>query len=270
MQSDLSLLHRQTEVLDPARASALLTTLGMSSDMDVGQALPPFFHQLYFWDVHQPDDLGPDGHPALGGFIPDMGLPRRMWAGGNLSFHQPLLAGVQAEKCSRVLDVTQKEGRSGSLAFVRLAHELWQNETLCVSEQQDLVYRNAFDPRDPKATPAKADRTAKEVQPIAFNSTVLFRYSALTMNGHRIHYDLDYAREQEGYDGLVVHGPLLAQLLMLWAQEHGPMKEFHFRATAPLMHFETGRLCRDGDAYWVEGPDRRLCMTATVKRQSPT
>ncbi|MEM8577911.1 MAG: MaoC family dehydratase N-terminal domain-containing protein [Pseudomonadota bacterium] len=249
--------HVVRDSLDPARAAALLTALGRAPEGDV---LPPFFHHLYFWEPVAPDGLGRDGHPKVGGLIPDMGLPRRMWAGGRLTFHAPLRAGQPAERATQVITAERKEGRSGPLAFVTLQHQITQNGALCVTEEQDLVYRADPDPSAPRPVPPEAPEGGA-VRKVRFDSTLLFRYSALTFNGHRIHYDEAYAREVEGYDGLVVHGPLLAQLLML---EAGPLERFSFRATAPLMHHEAAILCRDGAQMWVRGPDGRLCMRAEL------
>ncbi|WP_372570672.1 acyl dehydratase [Ruegeria jejuensis] len=254
--------------LDPARAAAGLITLGRSESVAPGDPLPPFFHHLYFWSPQPPEALGRDGHPRVGqgGLIPDMGLPRRMWAGGRLTFHHPLLAGQDAERRS-VLEVSStKHGRSGPLGFVTLRHDYHQGGRLCVTEWQDLVYREDPAPgASPPAPPvARTDEAERRI--FQFDSTLLFRYSALTFNGHRIHYDLDYAREVEGYAGLVVHGPLLAQLLMLFAQDLcGPLARFGFRATAPLTHTETAELCLKDQALWVRGPDGRLCMEAQFK-----
>ncbi len=257
--------HRQTDVLDPARAAAFEIALGQAPTIRQGSALPPFFHQLYFWAPQPPDQLGRDGHPKVGGLIPDMGLPRRMWAGGRLEFHAPLLAGVDAVKTSVLESAARKDGRTGPLAFVTLRHDIHQNGQLCLSEWHDLVYREDPSPDAPRPVPPMAARDETDRHDVAFSSTLLFRYSALTFNGHRIHYDLDYARDVEGYAGLVVHGPLLAQHLMLLAQSHlGTLRRFAFRATAPLMHFETASLCwKDGD-LWVRGPDGRQCMSATA------
>ena len=253
----------QSDVLDPARATALSTTLGLSNIISTGDTLPPFFHQAYFWGPLPADALGRDGHPKTGGLIPDMGLPRRMWAGGRLSFHHGLTAGHQAEKQSSCASAVRKEGRSGPLALVTLRHEISQSARLCVTEYQDLVYRAEVDAAAPRPTAPTAPTDEVDAQQVAFSSTLLFRYSALTFNSHRIHYDLPYAQDVEGYDGLVVHGPLLAQLLMLMAQEQlGPLAAFSFRATAPLMHFETAELCRKGVQFWVRGPEGRQCMTA--------
>ncbi len=249
--------------MDPSRAAAFQASLGRVSTIRTGDALPPFFHQLYFWNALPPDGLGRDGHPKVGGLIPDMGLPRRMWAGGRLTFHRPLLVGVKAERASVCESALRKEGRTGPLAFVTLRHEISQGDALCLTEWQDLVYREDPDADTPAPVPSKAPTNETHAREVSFSSTLLFRYSALTFNGHRIHYDQHYARHVDGYQGLVVHGPLLAQFLMLMAEEaFGPLETFRFRATAPLMHFETARLCRKGRNLWVRGPDGRLCMEA--------
>lgn len=258
-----------SDALDPARADALAVTLGLGARFAVGDALPPFFHQVYFWDAKPAAALGRDGHPRVGGLIPDMGLPRRMWAGGRLTFHAALSAGVRAEKRSSCQSAARKQGRSGVLGLVTLRHEIMQAGTLRVTEFQDLVYRPEADPLAPKPAPPQAPLDEESRQRADFSQTLLFRYSALTFNGHRIHYDLPYARDVEGYDGLVVHGPLLAQMLMLMAtNELGPLCRFSFRATAPLMHFEHATLCRKGHDLWVRGPDGRMCMTAQAEPAS--
>ncbi|WP_281955901.1 acyl dehydratase [Pseudophaeobacter arcticus] len=266
-------LFRNTDVMDPARSVALQVALGVPPSIVAGAELPPFFHQLYFWTPVPPDQLGRDGHPGLSkaGLIPDLGLPRRMWAGGRLLFEQPLKAGQEAEKCSVVERCETKMGRSGPLGFVTLRHDIHQQGQRCLREWHDLVYREDPSPEAPKPVPPQAREDEEEARQVRFDSTLLFRYSALTFNGHRIHYDLDYAREVEGYTGLVVHGPLLAQQLMLLAQElMGPLAEFSFRATAPLMHFEAATLCCRGRDLWVRAPDGRQCMQAqAVPRPSP-
>ncbi|MFL4469731.1 MaoC family dehydratase N-terminal domain-containing protein [Tateyamaria armeniaca] len=263
MQDDLSPPVRQSDVLDPARAQAMQMALGQAATLQAGDALPPFFHQLYFWSPVPASELGRDGHPKVGGLIPDMGLPRRMWAGGRLRFEQPLRLGAEATRVSVCEAATRKDGRTGPLAFVTLRHELWQGDVLCLTEWQDLVYRSDPDPNAPHPAPPVAATDEDKAEAVHFDATLLFRYSALTFNGHRIHYDQPYAREVEGYDGLVVHGPLLAQHLMLMAQRSlGPLTEFTFRATAPLMHHEAATLCRKGRDMWVRGPDGRQCMVA--------
>lgn len=249
--------------LDPARAAALWSVLGRSGrPPGAGDLVPAFFHQVYFWDVQPPDALGADGHPATGGLIPDLGLPRRMWAGGKLVFHAPLRLGIAAEKATMVRAVTRKEGRSGRLGFVTLRHEIRQRGALVISEDQDLVYREPYDPASEPPNAPKIEDMPTTCRSVSFDPVMLFRYSALTMNGHRIHYDQPFA-EAEGYKGLVVHGPLLAQLLASHAEEKlGPLTTFQFRATAPLTHLDTCEICSKGDHFWVRGPDRRLVMTA--------
>lgn len=252
--------------IDPARAKALHATLGLTNPTPVkGAALPPFWHQIYFWDAEPPENLGRDGHPAIGGFMPDLGLPRRMWAGGKLQFHSPLIAGTPARKTTTILAIDQKTGRTGALAFVTLCHEIHQSGTLRITEHQDLVYRQDIDLSAPKPTPpiARTDEAHSEAH--SFTTTELFRYSALTLNGHRIHYDQNYARNVEGYGGLVTHGPLLAQYLMLMAEHQlGPLKSFQFRATSALTHTEAATFCIAGNALWVRAPDGRSCMQATA------
>ncbi|MEL6958932.1 MAG: MaoC family dehydratase N-terminal domain-containing protein [Pseudomonadota bacterium] len=256
-----------TDVIDPARARALQVTLGQASTIERGDALPAFFHHIYFWDPQPAEVLGPDGHPALGQFVPDLGLPRRMWAAGRLLFHGPMLAGVQADKTSMIEGVTQKQGRDGPLAFVRIRHDIKQRGAVVISEWQDLVYQEARKrPDEPRQGPAaRTDESLSEE--VAFDSTTLFRYSALTFNGHRIHYDTPYARRKEGYDGLVVHGPLLAQHLMSLAERQlgGPLTEVNYKATSPLTLPDTATLCWADGSAWVRGPDGVQCMEATIR-----
>lgn len=172
---------------------------------------------------------------------------------------------MPAQRVSFCEAAQSKEGRTGLLAIVTLRHEIEQDGVPCVTEWQDLVYRQDSDPQAAKPVPPMAPTDEDQTETLDFNATLLFRYSALTFNGHRIHYDQPYATAVEGYEGLVVHGPLLAQHLMLMAADAlGPLSEFSFRATAPLMHFETATLCRKGRALWVRGPDGRQCMTATA------
>jgi len=251
--------------LDPARAAALHRALDRPGPAPGrGEPVPPFWHQIYFWDPQPPDMLGPDGHPATGtGLIPDLGLPRRMWAGGCVAFHRTLYLGLPAERVTCVEDVAHKTGRSGPLGFVTLRHEIRQFGGLCVTERQDLVYRAPPDTRASVAPPvAPTDEIHAERH--AFSPTLLFRYSALTFNVHRIHYDADYARDVEGYDGLVVHGPLLATFLIhLATAKLGPLSGFRFRGTSALILGETADLCLGPDGrMWVRAANGRLCMEA--------
>jgi 3-methylfumaryl-CoA hydratase len=253
------------EIADAPRLAALNAVLGLDHALP-----PPFAHQVLFWIAQKGCDLGRDGHPQKGNLIPDMGLPRRMWAGGQLQFHAPLEPGKEVTKKTTIKNTVRKEGRSGPLAFVSLLHEISQSGKPVTQEVQDLVYREELDADAPRPTPPIAPLSAELSQSRSFTTVELFRYSALTHNGHRIHYDRDYARDVEGYAGIVVHGPLLAQHLILMAQDHlGQLGHFSFRATSPLMDFEQALFCAnrttDGLDMWIAGPDGRQCMQATAR-----
>ena len=252
----------QSDRIDPARAEALLATLGLPQGVRVGDALPPLAHLAFFWTPVPTEALGPDGHARLGGLIPDLGLPIRMWAGGRFAFHTPFLAGVTAEKVTVLKGVSRKEGKSGALAFVTLRHDIRQRNALVLTEEQDIVYRaaGALAGEPPVETGEADERRALKLDEVA-----LFRYSAVTFNGHRIHYDPGYCAA-ESYPGLVVHGPLLATRLAGFAAETlGGLRRFSFRATAPLFLGDVAWLCRAGSRYWVEGSGRRLCMVAEAE-----
>ena len=258
----------QTVRIDLERARALQATLGTGDrPLSDGDPLPHFWHWSQFWDVRRSEDLGRDGHPKLGGIIPDLGLPRRMWAGGRLEFFAPILIGTETTRRTELVSAERKRGRTGPLAFVKLAHDISSAGRFLIREEQDLVYREDARASDLRPEPEQAPTDATETRVLKASTTELFRYSALTFNGHRIHYDLDYAREVEHYEGLVVHGPLLAQRLIALAVEIlGDIKVFEFRAVSPIFHFETftlnARRCADGLDMWVAGPDGRLAMTA--------
>ncbi len=250
-----------SDPMDPARARAMQATLGQPMSIKTGDPLPPFFHQLYFWDIHPPARLGRDGHPAPGVVLPDTGLPRRMWAGGSLTWDRPLLAGQRAEKHSYADEVVRKPGRSGPLAFVTVHHEVWQDGERCLTERQDIVYRQDPRPGAPIPQAPEAPGGADEAETRMFSEVTLFRYSALTFNGHRIHYDRDYARDVEGHGGLVVHGPLLAQCLMLMVPG---LSEFSYRLKSPVIVGEEVTFCRKGDALWAKVGDR-LAISAEAR-----
>ncbi len=256
---------RQTDVMDPDRARALQATLGRMPELVAGDPLPTFFHQVYFWNALPPDNLGRDGHPARGqGVIPDLGLPRRMWAGGRMSFHAPLRLGHPAECRTELLSAVEERGRSGPLGLVTIRLIYSQDGTPCLTDERELVYREDADPDAPAPAYPQAPEGSETERALSFTTTMLFRYSALTFNGHRIHYDLDYATGVEGYSGLVVHGPLDGAVL----DGHGRRRSWarspdsEFRATAPLMHFETATACRAENRLWIRGPDGRMCMEA--------
>ena len=204
-----------------------------------GTPLPPLWHWLYFLPLHRQSDIGPDGHAKRGGFLPPVPLPRRMWAGSRFEFHRPLRIGDRATRVSTIADVADKSGRSGPLVFVKVRHELRANDDPdpAIVELHDIVYREAPKrgdrPPPPTSVPAEA-RWRRRVVP---DAVLLFRYSALTFNGHRIHYDRKYVTEVEGYPGLVVHGPLVATLLLDLLRSERPdavVQRFHFRAVRPL------------------------------------
>lgn len=258
------------DVLEPARTNALRAALGEAPVLTDGDELPLLHHWLYFWDVRPPEGLGPDGHPARGGFLPPVPLPRRMWAGGRLKFLQPLKVGERVAKTSTILKVEAKSGKSGSLVFVTVEHRLSGGEGLAVVEEQDIVYREAAAPGSIKgpagdgAAPAAPWR--REVFP---DPVLLFRYSALTMNGHRIHYDRPYAMKEEAYPGLVVHGPLQATLLADLATRNlaAPVAGFDFRGMAPAFDGTQLHVCGEptetGASVWTEQGGTRN-MTATI------
>lgn len=257
------------DVLEPARSNALSVALGGEGGLKAGDVLPLLHHWLYFWDVKPPAGLGPDGHPAKGGFLPPVPLPRRMWAGGRLTFLSPLRLGDTVTKTSTILSVTEKSGKSGTLVFVTVQHELSAGGTLAIREEQDLVYREpaAGSLPAPVPAPAPATRWSETLDP---NSVLLFRYSALTMNGHRIHYDRPYAIEEEAYPALVVHGPLQATLLIDLAARNlsAPITGFDFRGQQPAFDGAPLHVCgepnENGAEVWTQQGEAKN-MVATVR-----
>jgi 3-methylfumaryl-CoA hydratase len=256
------------DVLEPARSNALDAAFGGTGAHIVGDTLPLLHHWLYFWDVKQPSALGEDGHPAKGGFLPPVPLPRRMWAGGRLRFHRPLRLGMTVSKTSTIMAIEEKTGRSGRLIFVTMRHELDDGDGVAISEQQDLVYREAAVGL-PAAAAVSPPPAAPWIETINPNPVLLFRYSALTMNGHRIHYDRPYAIEQEHYSSLVIHGPLQATLLMRLAMGKldQPITSFDFRGEAPAYEGAPLHLCGaptdEGATIWTQQGDAKN-MVATI------
>lgn len=238
----------------------------------IGDPLPIGWHSILFPRVARRSLLGSDGHPARGDFLPPVPLPRRMFAGKRTTFHAPLLVGDEVRRDSVIESVTPKVGKSGQMVFVTVRTEIASPRGLAIVEEQDIVYREATAPGTPTPTPQPFDGVAawgREVQP---DTTLLFRYSALTFNGHRIHYDQAYAQREEGYPDLVVHGPLTATLLQQLAQAQGggrPLARFEFRGVSPLFVGRTFRLeGRDNDdgslTLWARGPDGELAMSASA------
>lgn len=252
-------------------ANLMEMTLDRQPVLGAGDVLPPLWHWLYFLRSAPLSALGRDGHPAKGGFLPPVVLPRRMWAGGRFGFSGDLHIGAQVNKRSVIKDVALKTGRSGALCFVTVRHEVGSDDRLAFWEEHDIVYREDPAPdAKPRLTPEIGnDWTTRET--ITPSEVMLFRYSALTFNGHRIHYDRDYARDVEGHAGLVVHGPLIATMLLDLAQRmHGGArpKTFEFRAASPL--FDTApftlnaRQEESAVALAAATPQGRLAMQATA------
>ena len=210
-------------------------------DYQDGDELPLAWHWMYFNPAVAASGLGRDGHPAVGGFLPPVALPRRMWAGTRITAHSPIIIGETLERRSTIKSVVSKSGGSGQLCFVTVSHEISARDsgTLRLVDEHDIVYRDDDKPGQPKKSPPPAPEDSDAHLEIRPNSTMLFRYSAVTFNGHRIHYDLDYCRDVEGYPGLVVHGPLIATWILELARNHlsGSGKNiaaFSFRAVSPL------------------------------------
>jgi len=225
-----------------------------------GESLPPLWHWAFFQEPVTADELGPDGHPALGGFLPPAHNRNRMWAGSRLEFYQPLTVEADVTCVSTILNVEEKHGRTGSLLFVTVRHEYFQDGKRALQDEQDIVYR---EPTPPKLSGTEAIPQGQWRDPVVPSPTLLFRYSAVTFNGHRIHYDWPYVTETEGYPGLVVHGPLIATLnLRAFTKAHpnARLKRFTFRGVRPLISpqpFEVGgRLIDSGKAQlWAGNQD---------------
>lgn len=239
-----------------------------------GDPLPPMWHWLYFLPIHRQSELGPDGHPKRGGFIPPVPLPRRMFAGGRQQFHRPMRAGEAITRVSRIADVTNKVGRNGELVFVLVRHEISNREGLALVEEHDIVYREHQRPGEGVPHPQSAPVDSSWTREVLADAVMLFRYSALTFNPHRIHYDLRYCTHVEGYPGLVVHGPLIATLLADLLRRNLPdarVSNFSFRAVRPLFDTHSfsvnGRLDADSKTVklWAKDHEGWLCMDATAK-----
>lgn len=260
------------DVISAGPARALAATLDLQDKSRLGDVLPHLWHWLYFLPVTPGSELGLDGHAARGGFLPPVGLSRRMWAGGRFTFVRALRIGDTVERVSRITDITTKEGKSGPLVFVKVRHEIGNEAGIALTEDHDIVYRNVT------SSDAAGIDAPDEPGGATFESTIspdpvlLFRYSALTFNGHRIHYDRTYVTEVENYPGLIVHGPLIATLLLGLLernQPHAKVTEFAFRAVRPLfdsLPFNIrGRIDdRNGAKLWAARGDGRVAMLASA------
>ncbi|WP_341702423.1 acyl-CoA dehydrogenase [Ferrovibrio sp.] len=265
------------------RSAALAAALDQPADAIAGGAmLPPLRHWLHFQDVVPRGRLGRDGHPALGGFLPDIGAywggsaTRRMWAGSRIDLHRPLVLGQPARRLSVIEAIAEKAGRSGRLVFVTVRHEISDHAgVLAITDRHDIVYREEKAGRGSAALPTPEPAPADHEWEDGFTAdpVLLFRYSALTFNGHRIHYDRDYARDVEGYGGLVVHGPLLATLLCDFACGLRPgqaLSAFSFRGRRPVLDGQPFRLraraeSDDRLSLWIADAGNALAMTAEAR-----
>ena len=299
----------RTETLLDDISAAPVRGLSATLDRDdpapvPGTLLPPLWHWLYFLPQHRQSEIGPDGHAKRGGFLPPVPLPRRMWAGGRLRWlkDNPLVVGDAVRRVSRIESVTHKAGRTGDLLFVLVKHEVHNANGLALTEEHDIVYRAAVQapalgtgvsslppegpvaarggpsprtqPGDPIPPPIAAEKGAAWQREITPDDVMLFRYSALTFNGHRIHYDRKYVTEVEGYPGLIVHGPLIATLLVDLMRRKAPscfVKRFDFKAVRPIFDLHPFRLngepSADGKSVklWAEDHEGWLAMQATAE-----
>jgi len=265
--------EQREEVLDSGPAVRMAATLDIDDvRLGMGDPLPPLWHWIYFLSAAHRRTLGRDGHPRPGVTLPPIALERRMWAGGSLAFSGELRIGDVATRQSTITGVQLKEGRSGQLCFVTLRHVISVRGKSILVEDQDIVYRPDATAGSVQKVATPEPEDADKTQLFVPDSTLLFRYSALTFNGHRIHYDRDYARNTEGYDGLVVHGPLIATILLQAArrsQPQGRLRSFGFRSLAPLFDNEPFRIGVKGSGVrlsaWAANSRGELCMSSTVE-----
>jgi len=264
----------QQDLITAAPLSGLSATLDRDDPLPAaGTPVPPLWHWLYFLPQAPAHQIGPDGHPRRGGFLPPVALPRRMWAGSRLDFVQPLRVGERATRRSRILSVDAKQGRSGTLVFVTVRHEYSGDQGLALTEEHDIVYRDL--PQRGAAVPAPqpAPADAAFSRDIVPDPVLLFRYSALTFNGHRIHYDRSYVTEVEGYPGLIVHGPLIATLLLdllRREQPHAKVRRFAFKAVRPIFDIHRFSVCGRPEGanavlLWARDHEGALAMQARAE-----
>ena len=263
----------RTDVAAPWPVAALAATLDRNDPPPhAGDALPPCGHWLYFLDTTPMSGISDDGHPKRGGFLPPVPLPRRMWAGGRIDFRAPLRVGDTLRRESEILSVTAKTGKSGNLVFVKVRHTLSAPRTVAIVEEHDIVYRDAAQAGAPALPGQPAPVDASWRRNVTTGESTLFRYSALTFNAHRIHYDIDYCRKHEGYPGLVVHGPLQTTLLLDLCRRNDarPVRAFAYRAMHPVFHHEcysiNGQLSADGHSaeLWTANAAGHYAMRGTA------
>ena len=241
--------------------------------IDLGTEVPPCWHWLYFLPLHRQSEIGADGHAKRGGFLPPVPLPRRMWAGSRIEFLSPVRAGQAISRTSRIANVSMKEGRTGPLVFVNVHHEIRADGQVAIHEEHDIVYRDMPAPGEPAPAGVVAPHNATWTREIRPDDVLLFRYSALTFNGHRIHYDRRYVTEVEGYPGLIVHGPLIATLLLDLLRRQLPtaqVRRFSFKAMKPIFDIAPFSVCGrlEGDKtvkLWAVTPEGHLAMDASAE-----
>ena len=240
--------------------------------LGAGDALPPLWHWLYFLEARPAPELGPDGHAARGGFLPPVPLPRRMWAGGRVDFPGTVPIGAALRKESEIVSVEAKPGKSGALVFVTVRHSVFVGEGAPpVVEEHDIVYREAAKPGASPAPTRPAPESTAWRRTIRPDPVLLFRFSALTFNGHRIHYDQPYTTGVEGYPGLIVHGPLQAMLLLELCRRHAPSRRvarFVYRALSPVFDTATftvnGTPSTESAELWIADHAGALAMSGTA------
>jgi len=264
--------EERSETIGRRSLVALAAVLDRSEPQQIGDVVPPLWHWLFYPSIARQSELGVDGHPARGGFLPPVPLPRRMWGGSRFHFYHPIRIGQDTVRHSVIDSLTYKNGRSGPLVFVTVRHDIKDSsDVVLLTEEQDLVFRGLPITGISVAAPVLAPFEPEWTQQIYPDAILLFRYSALTFNGHRIHYDRTYATEVENYPGLVVHGPLIATLLLELLEKHLPdvrLASFSFRAISPL--FDTGpflvcgrQLAEDKNvSLWAQKLDGSVAMLA--------
>ena len=264
------------DTIGPTPVVALTATLDHpAAAVEPGSPLPPLWHWLYFLPMHRQSEIGADGHAKRGGFLPPVPLPRRMWAGSQFEFRAPVRVGDRVARTSTIADVSSKQGRSGQLVFVKVRHALHCNGAAepALVEFHDIVYREAQRADDVAPPPQVASGDASWRREIVADDVLLFRYSALTFNGHRIHYDRRYVTEVEGYPGLIVHGPLIATLLLDLLRREQPgaqLASFDFKAVRPTFDLHpfhvNGQPQADAKSIrlWASDHEGWLTMDATA------
>jgi 3-methylfumaryl-CoA hydratase len=265
-----------SDVATPTPYAALSATFDREAGRPpAGTVLPALWHWLYFLPLHRQSEIGPDGHARRGGFLPPVPLPRRMWAGSQFEFHQPLCIGDEMTRTSTIESVTEKQGRTGPLVFVKVRHEIRRQgqAEVALTEFHDIVYREAARADEVAPPPRPAPATSTWEKKWVPDDVLLFRYSALTFNGHRIHYDRKYVTEVEGYPGLIVHGPMVATMLLDLLRHQMPqaqVKSYEFRAVRPVFDIHHFHVCGEPQAdgrsirLWAKDHEGWLTMEATA------